>query len=112
MSQLPKRMGPAIKAWNEAIQKRVSITSSILGSLRETKILGFVPIWLEYIQSLRVSELQASKKFRMFVVYMNVLGTASKASLIPIKTNCYNRQSFPITGSYFDIWYYTRCDTQ
>lgn len=74
MSLLPKHMGPAVKAWNVAIQKRVSITSSVVGSIRETKMLGLVPVWLEYIQSLRVFELKESKQFRMFIVYMNVLG--------------------------------------
>lgn len=74
MSQLPKRMGPAIKAWNVAIEKRVAITSRVVGSIRETKMLGLIPVWLEYIQSLRIFELKESKKFRMFIVFMNLLG--------------------------------------
>lgn len=77
MSQLPKRMGPAIKAWNEAIQTRVSITSSVVGSIRETKMLGLVPVWLDYIQSLRTLELKESKKFRLFITIMNILGMYS-----------------------------------
>ncbi len=74
MSQLPKRMGPAIKAWNVVIQK--------VGSIRETKMLGLVPVWLEYIQSLRVLELKESKQFRMFIVYMNVLGMQQTAPMV------------------------------
>ncbi|PMB69814.1 Multidrug resistance-associated protein 1 [Beauveria bassiana] len=73
MSQLPKRMGPAIKAWNVAIQKRVSVTSRVVGSIRETKMLGLVPVCLDYIQSLRVFELKESRQFRMLIVYMNLL---------------------------------------
>ncbi|KAK8149660.1 hypothetical protein G3M48_006088 [Beauveria asiatica] len=47
MSQFPKRMGPAIKTWNVAIQKRVSVTSRVVGSIRETKMLGLVPVCLD-----------------------------------------------------------------
>ncbi|KAM3536550.1 hypothetical protein MY4038_000005 [Beauveria bassiana] len=85
MSQLPKRMGPAIKAWNVAIQKRVSVTSRVVGSIRETKMLGLVPVCLDYIQSLRVFELKESRQFRMLIVYMNLLGNLSP-SLAPILT--------------------------
>ncbi|KAJ6782762.1 hypothetical protein PWT90_06010 [Aphanocladium album] len=85
MSQLPKHMGPAVKAWNIAIQKRVSVTSSVVGSVRETKMLGLVPVWLEHIQSLRVFELKESKRFRTFIVFMNILGNLSP-SLAPMLT--------------------------
>ncbi|KAM3473898.1 hypothetical protein MY5147_004563 [Beauveria neobassiana] len=85
MSQFPKRMGPAIKAWNVAIQKRVSVTSRVVGSIRETKMLGLVPVCLDYIQSLRVFELKESRQFRMLIVYMNLLGNLSP-SLAPILT--------------------------
>lgn len=71
-SQLPKRMGPAIKAWNIAIQKRVATTAQILTSMRGTMMLGLVPTWLRNIQSLRIAELNESKRFRTLIVYMNV----------------------------------------
>lgn len=67
-------MGPAIKAWNGAIQERVSTTSRILGSIKETKMLGMVEPWIESIQSLRIKELDFSKKFRTLIMWMNVLG--------------------------------------
>lgn len=85
MSQLPKHMGPAIKAWNVAIEKRVSITSSVVGNIRETKMLGLSPVWLRYIQSLRAAELLESKRFRMYMTYMNVLGNFSPC-IAPVLT--------------------------
>lgn len=66
-------MAPAIKAWNVAIQKRVATTAQIVASIRETMMLGLVPTWLYYIQSLRNFELDESKQFRTLIVYMNVL---------------------------------------
>jgi len=79
--QLSKFMGPAMKVWGDAIQKRVSTTSAIIASIKEVKLLGLVFSWSRDIQALRVVELDLSKKFRMFIVYMNVLGNFSFAIL-------------------------------
>lgn len=76
-------MGPAIKAWNIAIQNRVSVTSRVVSSMRETKMLGLVPVWLEHIQSLRVFELKESKHFRTLIVYMNLLGMHQSLHILP-----------------------------
>lgn len=67
-------MGPAMKAWNEAIQRRITTTSSVIGSIKEVKMLGRISSWTDSIQSLRVAELQQSKKYRIFIAYLNVLG--------------------------------------
>ncbi|RFU75576.1 abc transporter [Trichoderma arundinaceum] len=85
MTKISKHMGPALKAWNEAIQERVTTTSSVVGSMKEVKMLGRASSWTDSIQSLRVAELQRSKKFRKFITYMNVLGNTPSA-LSPILT--------------------------
>lgn len=74
MFQLSKYMGPAQRAWNEGIQKRVSTTADVVGSIKEAKMLGTVDSWLKAIQGLRIRELKLSKKFRTLIVYMNLLG--------------------------------------
>ncbi|ODA80883.1 hypothetical protein RJ55_03843 [Drechmeria coniospora] len=79
MTKLSKYMGPAMKVWNEAIQRRISATSNVMGFMREVKMLGMVPLWTTTIQSLRVAELQCSKRFRIFIAYLNVLGNAPSA---------------------------------
>lgn len=81
MGQLTKYMGPAMKAWNDAIQRRVSASSSIIGSIKEVKMLGMIESWLEEIQRLRIRELDFSKRFRTFIVYLNVLGESRPSSL-------------------------------
>lgn len=57
-----------------AIEKRVAITSSVVGNVKETKMLGLVGVWFKHIQSLRVFELAQSKKYRMSIVFMNMIG--------------------------------------
>lgn len=74
MTKLSKHMGPAMKDWNAAIQVRTSITSKVLGQMKEVKMLGYSERWSTKIQDKRVHELQQSKKFRTLIAYMNVLG--------------------------------------
>ncbi|PNY23537.1 ABC transporter [Tolypocladium capitatum] len=85
MTHLSKYMAPARKAWNDAIQHRVTTTSSVIGSIKEVKMLGLVDSWQSCIQSLRVEELNRSKTFRKFIAYMNVLGNTPSA-MAPILT--------------------------
>lgn len=81
-------MGPAMKAWNEAIQQRITTTSSVIGSIKEVKMLGRASSWTDSIQLLRVAELQRSKKFRRFITYMNILGEY-----------CHHHYATPLTNS-------------
>jgi len=67
-------MGPARKIWNDSVQKRVSTTSNIVGSIKEVKLLGWISTWLEQLQILRIDELNMSKKFRVLIVYANLIG--------------------------------------
>lgn len=85
MTLLSKKMGPAMMAWMKGIQTRVSTTSCIISSMKDVKMMGTSSTWLETIQSLRVHELDLSKKFRMLIVYMNLLGN-TPSLLAPVLT--------------------------
>jgi ATP-binding cassette, subfamily C (CFTR/MRP), member 1 len=67
-------MAPAQKAWNAAIQERVGVTSSVLGQMKEVKLLGLTRRWSHDIQALRVKELELNAGYRVFIVAMNVIG--------------------------------------
>jgi len=67
-------MGPAQGLWIGSLQKRVGVTARVVSLMKEVKLLGMSNSWLSDIQSLRNQELKLSKKFRMLIVYMNVLG--------------------------------------
>lgn len=59
-----KLITPATKHWNQTIQTRVTRTSVILAQLPAMKMLGLAPQGIEYIQHLRETEIQASRKSR------------------------------------------------
>ncbi|GKT57152.1 ABC multudrug transporter [Colletotrichum tofieldiae] len=77
MAKLAKLMPQASKIWNEEIQKRITVTSEVLGSIKETKLLGMVEFLQRAIQDLRISELGRAKQYRALITYMNILGNAS-----------------------------------
>ncbi|GKT86903.1 LOW QUALITY PROTEIN: ABC multudrug transporter [Colletotrichum tofieldiae] len=76
MAKLAKLMPQASKIWNEEIQKRITVTSEVLGSIKETKLLGMVEFLQRAIQDLRISELGRAKQYRALITYMNILAKA------------------------------------
>ncbi|CAG8893204.1 unnamed protein product [Penicillium egyptiacum] len=61
-------MGNAVsarqKSWLRATEKRINFTTSILGSIRNVKVLGLAEVMSSMIERLRTEELEISKKFR------------------------------------------------
>lgn len=67
-------MGPTRMLWNGAVQKRVAATSSVLSQIKGVKLTGWTNRCLTLIQGLRTTELELSKKFRMLIVWVNMIG--------------------------------------
>lgn len=65
---MAKSMGHAQKIWMKSIQTRVDVTSTMLGSMKSVKMLGFTDWLADIVQGLRVSELQEAKLFRRLLV--------------------------------------------
>nr|RBQ92112.1 hypothetical protein FVER53263_07622 [Fusarium verticillioides] len=76
-------MEPATVKWNEAVQKRVGETSSMLNQMKGIKMMGLTDFFLKMVQGLRVRELKVSAKFRWLLVYFNALAMIS-AQLTPV----------------------------
>ncbi|PKY09063.1 putative ABC transporter [Aspergillus campestris IBT 28561] len=61
-------MGNAVsarqKSWLQATEKRINFTTSILGSIRNVKVLGLTEVMSSMVEGLRTEELEISKKFR------------------------------------------------
>lgn len=74
-------MGPARVLWNRKVQERVSTTSSVLNQIKGIKMMGLEDRIFHLIQSLRVSEVDSSKSFRLFIVWMNMIGIICKAQI-------------------------------
>ncbi|KAJ5546687.1 hypothetical protein N7494_004272 [Penicillium frequentans] len=55
--------------WLEAIERRISSTSGMLGSMKGVKMLGLQDSFMKFVHGLRVDELTISKKFRTLLVW-------------------------------------------
>ena len=60
------------RAWSEATQKRVAITSSMLSSVKSLKMMGLSNTIESKIQNRRAEEIRAAKDFRWLIVWFNV----------------------------------------
>lgn len=63
------------KIWAAAVQKRIAVTSSILGSMRSVKMMGLGHEMTATIQGQRIRELNMQASFRWLIVWMNIMGT-------------------------------------
>ncbi|RDW71574.1 cyclic peptide transporter [Coleophoma cylindrospora] len=61
-------IGSAQKIWNEGIQTRIDVSTSMIGSMKAVKVLGFTPTITNIVQGLRVKELKLSFVFRRLLV--------------------------------------------
>jgi hypothetical protein len=71
---MSKGLGPARVTWNLGVQKRVAVTSSMLSQIKSLKMMGLADYMERCIQGLRVAEVDLSKKFRGYIVWLNVIG--------------------------------------
>ena len=62
-------MGARQKLWVESVQRRVAITSSMLGSMKSVKMMGLSDTMSSTIQGQRIRELDLSKKLRILSVW-------------------------------------------
>ncbi|KAL9572706.1 hypothetical protein ACKAV7_003105 [Fusarium commune] len=66
---IAKYIANAQKRWVRGIQTRIDVTASMLGSMKEVKMLGLTDVLNDMVQSLRVKELDLSKKFRKLMCW-------------------------------------------
>jgi hypothetical protein len=60
--------------WLEAIERRISSTASMLGSMKGIKMLGLKSAIMKSLHGLRLEELDISKRFRRLLVWNMALG--------------------------------------
>ncbi|CZR60647.1 related to multidrug resistance protein [Phialocephala subalpina] len=72
-SRVTKLVGPRQRQWVAAIQRRVSMTSSMLGSMKSVKMMGLSNILTDTLQDQRVRELDLSKHFRVMGLWRMML---------------------------------------
>ncbi|RGP71223.1 multidrug resistance [Fusarium longipes] len=59
--------------WLEAIERRISVTSQVLGSMKAVKMCGLSQLLGTHIQAMREEELHISGKFRRLLIWNMVL---------------------------------------
>ncbi|KAF5582081.1 multidrug resistance-associated 1 [Fusarium pseudocircinatum] len=73
---LAKNLQSKQKAWNEATQRRISLTASALSSMKVMKMLGLSRQNEALLQRLRAQELDMAKKVRWMMVAYNASANA------------------------------------
>jgi ATP-binding cassette subfamily C (CFTR/MRP) protein 1 len=67
-------IGNRQKIWVEAIQRRITITSSMLESMKSIKMMGLTETISAMIQGQRVRETEHQAGYRWMSVWLNVIG--------------------------------------
>jgi ATP-binding cassette subfamily C (CFTR/MRP) protein 1 len=60
--------------WLEAIERRISATTSVLGAMKGIKMSGLKHVILTTLHKLRIDELNISKGFRRLLIWNMALG--------------------------------------
>lgn len=60
--------------WLEAIERRVAVTSAMLGAMKGVKMCGLTELLKTRIQDMRMEELHISGKFRRLLIWNMGLG--------------------------------------
>lgn len=64
--------------WLEAIERRIAVTSQMLGSMKGVKMCGLTDVLGTHIQAMRMEELRISGKFRRLLIWNMGLGECFK----------------------------------
>jgi ATP-binding cassette subfamily C (CFTR/MRP) protein 1 len=65
--------------WLEAIERRISSTTAMLGSMKGIKMTGLKEILVKSIHGLRLEELTISKRFRRILIWNMAFGTCFRS---------------------------------
>ncbi|KAH7411054.1 P-loop containing nucleoside triphosphate hydrolase protein [Cadophora sp. MPI-SDFR-AT-0126] len=96
--------GPRQKAWMEIIQKRVGLTSNIIGQMKHLKISGLVGPVEESIQQMRDDELRIGARFRMILTWSVIIGY-SPLCISPVVTFAFAGRSLDVTTIFTTMSY-------
>lgn len=68
-SVIARHFGPAQRSWVERVEKRVTVTASMLGHMKAVKMLGLSGVLEPIISRLRLAELKTSETFRSLLIW-------------------------------------------
>jgi ATP-binding cassette subfamily C (CFTR/MRP) protein 1 len=80
-ARVAKLVPPRQKKWMAAIQKRVGITSNVIGAMKGVKVAGLSSIANQQIEGLRDFEIEQSVQFRKLSVATIMFGKPKKDNI-------------------------------
>ncbi|KAJ5096759.1 hypothetical protein N7456_007480 [Penicillium angulare] len=85
MIPISTRTGEAQQEWIKRIQKRLAVTSSMLGDIKAMKMLGVSGVLSKIIANLREIEVKTSLRFRRLLIW-EIVASCTPANLAPFAT--------------------------
>lgn len=101
---ISKKTGPRQKAWMEKIQKRVGLTSNVIGQMKQIKISGLAGPVEESIQAMRLDELKVGNRFRKVLVFSSVTGF-TPLCLSPLMTFAFAGRALDVITIFTSVSY-------
>ena len=98
---LARLQGKRRGVWLGAMQRRVGLTSNLLGSMKPVKLGGMSEIFAKRLQAERVLEVNKANSFRLLTVWQNTVGKSHQRRK-PIASCRTNHRSF---DSRFPVWF-------
>ncbi|KAF2717369.1 putative ABC multidrug transporter [Polychaeton citri CBS 116435] len=71
---LMKFTGDSQRAWMAVVQKRVGLTATAIGNMKNLKLSGLSTAVSDFVQKLRVLELTAGSRFRKIIIIAAIFG--------------------------------------
>lgn len=78
---LANKMGKRQVTYQKATQDRLNFTSDVLGSIKAVKMLGYGSRFTESMRHKRLHDLNTGNAFRIFTVWLNVIGKPMPVSV-------------------------------
>ncbi|KAH9885545.1 P-loop containing nucleoside triphosphate hydrolase protein [Xylariomycetidae sp. FL2044] len=104
LTVISRYTGPRQKLWMEKLQKRVGMTSKVIGQMKYLKMSGLAQAVQDSIQAMRVDELRTGANFRFLLTLSLILGY-TPLCISPVVTFAFAGQTLGVTKIFTSISY-------
>lgn len=101
-----KFAGDSQRAWMAGVQKRVSLTATVITSMKSLKLSGLSGTITDFVQKLRVEEIAAGARFRKITIIAAFLGFAPML-LGPPLTFALTQKTLNVSRTFTSLSYLT-----
>lgn len=101
-----KFAGDSQRAWMAGVQKRVSLTATVITSMKSLKLSGLSGTITDFVQKLRVEEIAAGARFRKITIIAAFLGFAPML-LGPPLTFAFTQKTLNVSRTFTSLSYLT-----